>query len=105
VILAGFFKGVDRFTPIDVVCHFEHAGAHGNFIIGEFTGGEGVGVDPLATDLIAFEVVAFEVAFWTGAMSGEGEVDGCVVILQIGNGVIDDFATFATNEQALVANV
>ncbi len=72
MILAGFFKGVDGVTAVDVLCHFEHAGAHGNFVVGEFSGSEGVGVDPLAADLIAFEVVAFEVAFWAGAVAGEG---------------------------------
>ena len=52
----------------------------GDFIVGEFGRLGRIAVPPLFAGLDALQVVAFQIAFRAGAVAGEGDVDGVVVV-------------------------
>ena len=103
-VLTGFGERVGGVAAADVGGHAQEEIGDGDFIVGEFGRLGRIAVPPLFAGEDALQVVAFEIAFGTGAVAGEGDVDGIAVVLQVDGPIVDDFAALAAHEQPLAAD-
>ena len=102
-VLAGFGQRVDGIAAAYVGGHAQQEVGDGDFIVGEFGRQGGIAVPPLFAGEDALQIVAFQIAFRAGAVAGEGDVDGVVVVSQVDGAIVDDFAAIAPHEQPLAA--
>ena len=102
-VLAGFGQRVDGIAAAYVGGHAQQEVGDGDFIVGEFGRQDRIAVPPLFAGLDALQVVAFEVALGAGAVTGESDLDGSEVVLQVDGPIVDDFAAIAPHEQPLAA--